>query len=89
MRAKPRASRSQVIGVRSSPAGDVLDVRLAAPPVDGAANAELLATLSRALGVPGRDLALASGATGRMKRVRIAGLTPAEVLAKLGAPAAG
>jgi len=58
VRAKPRASRSQVIGVRSSPTGDVLDVRLAAPPVDGAANAELLATLSRALGVPGRDLAL-------------------------------
>ena len=89
MRAKPRASRSQVIGVRSSPTGDVLDVRLAAPPVDGAANAELLATLSRALGVPGRDLALDRGASSRMKRVRVAGLTPAEVLARLAAPAPG
>jgi len=78
-----------VVGVRASPAGDVLEVRLAAPPVDGAANAELLATLARALGIAGRDLELASGATGRMKRVRIAGLTPAEVLARLVPPATG
>jgi len=84
VRAKPRASRSQVVGVRPSPAGDLLEVRLAAPPVDGAANEELLVTLSRALGIPRRDVECVSGATGRMKRVRISGLLPAEVLSRLG-----
>lgn len=52
--------------------------------MDGAANAELLATLARALRIPLRELKLLSGASGRMKRVRIEGLAPAEVLARLG-----
>ena len=83
IRAKPRASRSEVLGVRRSPSGEALEVRVAAPPVDGAANTELLATLSRALGVPGRDLELARGEASRMKRVRVRGLGPAEVVARL------
>ncbi|MGO8968359.1 MAG: DUF167 domain-containing protein [Myxococcaceae bacterium] len=84
VRAKPRASRSEVLGIRSTVStGEVLEVRLAAPPVDGAANAELLGTLARALGIPQRDLQLAHGAKGRSKRVRIMGLAPAEVLSRL------
>ncbi|MGO9831932.1 MAG: DUF167 domain-containing protein [Myxococcaceae bacterium] len=84
IRAKPRSSRSEVLGVRSTPsAGEVLEVRLTAPPVDGAANAELLSTLSQALGIPQRDLRLAQGAAGRTKRVRITGLAPAEVRTRL------
>lgn len=82
--AKPRASRSEVLGVRSaSNEGEVLEVRLAAPPVDGAANAELLALLARALGIPRRAVELVQGAAGRMKRVRVDGLSPDEVLARL------
>ena len=84
IRAKPRASRSEVLGVRSTPSeGEVLEVRLKAPPVDGAANAELLSTLGRLLGIPHQDLQLAHGAKGRSKRVRIMGLAPAEVLSRL------
>lgn len=87
VRARPRASRSAILGVRStgdgSQSGAALDVRLAAPPVGGAANAELLQLLCRVLHLPGRDLALVHGASGRTKRVRIHGLTPDEVLARL------
>ena len=85
IRAKPRAARSAVAGVRASgPEGEVLEVRLAAPPVDGAANTELLRLLSEALAIPRRDLRLARGASGRLKRVLIHGLEPAEVRARLG-----
>lgn len=87
VRARPRASHSEILGVRSlgdgPHAGDALDVRLAAPPVDGAANAELLDLLARALDVPQRDLVLVQGASGRTKRVNIRGLRPDQVLARL------
>jgi uncharacterized protein len=81
--AKPRASRSEVLSVREFSQGEALEVRLAAPPVEGAANIELLALLSRALRIPARNLELVQGASGRMKRVRIQGLRPDEVAARL------
>jgi uncharacterized protein len=83
IRAKPRASRSAVLGVRSANQRAFLEVRLAAPPVEGAANAELLDVLAQALRIPRRDLELTRGAAGRMKRVRISGLSPDQVLARL------
>ena len=49
-------------------------MRLAAAPVDGAANDALVRVLGRALGVPPSSLAILRGATGRDKVVRIAGL---------------
>ena len=64
----------------------MLEVRLAAPPVDGAANTELLSVLSEALGIPRRDLELAQGASGRRKRILIRGLEPTEVRARLRLP---
>jgi len=81
LRAKPRASRSQILGVRST--GDALEVALAAPPVDGEANAELLSTLASALGVPRSQLRLVSGETGKDKRVKVAGLSAREVTERL------
>ena len=42
--AQPRASRSEVVGLH----GDALKVRLAAPPVDGAANLELIRVMAKA-----------------------------------------
>jgi uncharacterized protein len=83
VRAKPRAARSAVLDVRSTDQGTFLEVQLAAQPVKGAANAELLAVLSHALRIPLRDLQLVQGASGRMKRVRIRGLNPEDVLALL------
>jgi hypothetical protein len=54
-----------------------LRIRVAAPPVDGAANDELVRFLSRALGVPRRAVAVTAGATGRRKTVLIRGVTDA------------
>ena len=52
-------------------------IRLAAPPVEGAANEALIAFLSEALGVPRRSIAIVSGEKSRDKRVRIEGLDEA------------
>jgi hypothetical protein len=70
IRVIPRAPRSRVDGTR----GDALLIRLAAPPVDGAANAALIAFLAEALDLPRRDITLVSGERSRDKRVRIIGL---------------
>jgi uncharacterized protein YggU (UPF0235/DUF167 family) len=50
-----------------------LSVRLAALPSDGAANAALVILLARELDARKADIALASGATSRLKRLHIAG----------------
>jgi len=47
--------------------------RLAAPPVEGAANAALIALVAKTFGVPKRQVALIAGETGRLKRLHIAG----------------
>ena len=79
VRVIPRAARSGVHGTR---AGAVL-VRLQAPPVDGAANAELLAVMAGALGVPQRSVSIVSGPQSRLKRVRVVGINAATATARL------
>ena len=79
VRVIPRAGRSGVAGVRDG----ALLVRLNAAPVDGAANAELIAVLSETLGVPHRAVTLVSGDRGRRKRVRVTGITEAAARARL------
>jgi uncharacterized protein len=79
IRVIPRARRTEISGRR----GDALLVRLAAPPVDGAANDALIAFLSERLGIPRRQIVLARGATGRDKTVAIEGLAPAEIERRL------
>jgi uncharacterized protein len=49
-------------------------VRLAAAPVDGAANAELIEILARSLDLPKRRIEIVSGDRSRSKRVRVVGL---------------
>jgi uncharacterized protein (TIGR00251 family) len=61
-----------------------LEVRVGAPPVEGAANDALVELLARELELPRRAVTLVSGEHGRSKRVRIEGLTLAEVRARLG-----
>jgi uncharacterized protein (TIGR00251 family) len=70
---QPRASRTRVVGEHDGR----LKIQLAAPPVDGEANAALLAFLADALGVKRAEVALLAGESGRRKRVRIAGVTAA------------
>ena len=85
VRVIPRARRTEIAGRR----GDALLVRLAAPPVDGAANEALLAFLSERLGVPRRRIALVRGAASRDKLVEVEGLSAADVLRRLTAAATG
>jgi uncharacterized protein (TIGR00251 family) len=79
IRVIPRARRNSVDGMR---AGAFL-IRLAAPPVDGAANEALLAFLADVLDVPRRNLAIVSGEKSRDKRVRIEGLAAEVATARL------
>ncbi len=79
IRAVPRAGRSGIAGVR---AGALL-VKLAAAPVDGAANDELIAVLSRALDLPKRQLSVISGERARDKRVLVEGASLASIEARL------
>jgi uncharacterized protein (TIGR00251 family) len=80
IRVIPRARRTEVSGRR----GDAILVRLAAPPVDGAANDALLAFLSDRLGIPRRQITVARGATTRDKTIAIDGLGPDEIARRLG-----
>lgn len=66
---QPRASRSEIVG----PHGDALKVRLAAPPVDGAANEELVRLLAKEYGVPRSAVEIVSGLSARRKTVRVRG----------------
>lgn len=80
--AKPRAKKSRIVG----PRGDALEVALAAPPVDGAANEELVRVLAGALGIPRRHVQLVRGETAQKKLVAVAltaGLDAAEVRSRL------
>jgi uncharacterized protein (TIGR00251 family) len=79
VRVIPRAPRTRVDGTR---AGAIL-IRLAAPPVDGAANDALVAFLSDALALPRRDIAIVSGHTSQDKRLHIEGLDEATTRARL------
>jgi len=72
----PRARRSEVAGRH----GDALEIRLAAPPVDGAANEELVRFLAERLSVPRSAISIAAGDTGRRKRVIIEGIETADAL---------
>jgi len=69
VRVTPRASRNAI----GPGPGEAFAVRLTAPPVDGEANAALIAFLARAFGVAKRDVTIAGGETGRNKRIAIAG----------------
>lgn len=77
---QPRASRSRLVGVHDGR----LKIQLAAPPVDGEANAALIELLARLLGVPRRDLSLASGETSRRKTVDVLGVSMEAAGAALG-----
>jgi uncharacterized protein len=62
---------------------DALVVRVAAPPVEGAANGALIEFLSDKLSVRRRAIRILGGEHGRLKRVAVDGLTAAEVQARL------
>lgn len=73
---QPGAKKTEFAGLY----GEALKIRLAAPPVDGKANAALIAFLAKACGVPKASVALVSGDTSRSKRVRVSGVDPVRLL---------
>lgn len=78
--AQPRASRTELAGSH----GDAIKIRLAAPPVEGEANAELVGYLAKLLGVPKSAVRVITGQHGRRKTVEVMGVDAATVRARLG-----
>ena len=79
VRVIPRASRSGLAGVRDG----ALLLRLHAPPVEGAANAEVVDLLATLLGVPRRAVTIVTGGRNRLKRVRVEGVSAEFVSSRL------
>jgi len=79
VRVIPRAGKSGLAGRR----GDAYVVRVTAPPVEGAANAELVEVLAEALGVPRRQVAIVGGERSRQKSVRVSGIDAATLQSRL------
>jgi uncharacterized protein (TIGR00251 family) len=77
VRVIPRARKTECTGFRD----DALVVRVAAPPVDGAANDALIEYFADALRVPRRAIQILSGDRGRRKRVAIEGVTEEQIRA--------
>ena len=76
VRVVPRASKTAAAGEHDG----ALKVRVAAPPVEGAANEELLRFLALSLGVPLRSVEIVAGHASKSKRVRVTGTSAARVI---------
>ncbi len=70
VRVVPRASRSEVVGFRDG----ALKVRIASPPVDGAANAELIKVLAKQFNISKSAVEILKGLTSKTKQIKISGL---------------
>ncbi len=81
VRVQPRASQTVIVGALDG----ALKIRLAAPPVDGAANEELTRWLAKFFEVPRAAVEILSGATAKQKRIRVSGVQPAVAEQKLNA----
>ena len=79
LKVTPGASRNEIAGFSDG----VLQVRIAAPPVKGKANKELVAFLSRALGVSKSALYIVRGHTSHNKVVTVEGMTREDVIKRL------
>jgi len=79
VRVVPRASKSEIVG----PHDGALKVRIASPPVDGAANEELIKLLAKTFGVSKSSIEIVSGHSSKTKQIRITGATPEKITAIL------
>jgi uncharacterized protein (TIGR00251 family) len=75
----PRARKNAITGV----VGEALKLALTAPPLEGRANEACIAFLAESLNVPRSSVTIAAGESSRQKLIRIAGLSAAQVEAKL------
>ncbi len=65
----PRASKSEIVGEHDG----ALKVRIASPPIDGAANAELIKVLAKRFNVPKSAVKILGGQTSKTKQIKISG----------------
>ncbi len=79
VRVLPRSSREGIVGTEDG----LYKVKLTAPAVEGKANKALIAFLAKALGLSRSGIEIRSGELARTKTVRIKGLSPEEVAARL------
>lgn len=79
VRVTTRAAKAGIAGTRDG----ALLVRLNAPPVEGAANEELIQIMAKALGVARRAVTIVSGERGRMKRLRVTGIDEQTIRSQL------
>lgn len=79
VRVVPRASKSEIVGEHDG----ALKVRIASPPVDGAANAELIKLFAKQFGISKGNVEIIGGQTSKSKQIRISGLTAAQFEAVL------
>ena len=73
IRLTPRGGGARIDGIAAEGGQACLRVRVAAPPVEGAANAALVAYLAKALGLPRSAVTLVAGDRARLKRLRLRG----------------
>jgi uncharacterized protein len=76
VRVIPRSSKSEIVGEYNG----ALKVKLNSPPVDGAANDELMRLLSKELVLSRSAIEIVSGKTSRSKRIRVAGINAATII---------
>ena len=76
VRVVPRASKSEIVGAHDG----ALKIRIASPPVDGAANAELIKVLSKTFDVSKSEVEILSGQTSKTKQIKISNLTAEKFL---------
>ena len=75
VRVVPRSSKSEIVGQHDG----ALRIRLTSPPVDGAANAELIKLLAKSFGVAKSDVEIINGETSKNKRIKIANLSKSKI----------
>lgn len=71
---QPKARKTEIIGVH----GETLKIKVAAPPVDGEANEEIIRFFAKFLGVPKNQIQIRVGGKSRKKVVEVSGVTTAE-----------
>jgi len=79
---QPRASRTELAGMHAG----AIKIRVAAPPVENAANRALIGFVAERLGVAKRSVRVVSGGTSRRKTLEVDGVTAEVVAAALGSP---
>ena len=79
VRVVPRAKKTAIDGIR----GGAVLIRVAAPPVDDAANSAVIEFLADTLGVPRRSVRIVSGQRGRSKRIAVDGVSADQVRSRL------